>query len=57
MVKSGRSPAAVRARLGKTVLQGLVGWGVLIGLVASFLSARIQSAQSYRDPMPLMTVS
>ena len=56
MGKADRNPTAVRARLGKTLLHGIVGWAALIGLVASFLSARIQSAQSYRDPLPLLTV-
>jgi peptidoglycan/xylan/chitin deacetylase (PgdA/CDA1 family) len=46
----------VRAGLGKTVLHGVIGWAVLIGLVAGFLSARLHSAQSYRDPLPPMTV-
>lgn len=57
MGKAGRSPAAVRATLGKTVLHGIVGWGVLVALVASFLAARIQSAQSYRTPLPDQTAT
>jgi len=50
--KGGGPPASVRTSLGKTVLQGVMGWGVLTALVASFLSARIHSAESYRDPLP-----
>ena len=57
MGKAGRSPAAIRASLGRTALHGIVGWGVLVSVVASFFAARIQSAQSYRDPMPDLTVS
>jgi len=52
----GRSSASMRAGLGKTVLHGLVGWGVLTAMVASFLSARIHSAESYRDPRPPFSV-
>src|SRR6266567_496891 len=57
MGKAGRSPAAVRASLRRTALHGIVGWAVLVSLVASFFAARIHSAQSYRDPMPDLTVS
>ncbi|HUJ06456.1 MAG TPA: polysaccharide deacetylase family protein [Streptosporangiaceae bacterium] len=56
MRRSGAGSSTVRASLSKTALHGLVGWGVLIGVVASFLSVRVHSALSYRDPLPPLVV-